>query len=435
MTTSADSLRWRRNRTIVFVVATVLVIATLWAIVARSSRGEIKPEAARAPSKGAAGMAGMAGMTGTAGMAGSAKGSVQLTAAQIRQFGVTFGLAEVRPLVAETRTTGVVTVDETRLAQVTPKIGGYVEKLYVNASGQTVSRGQPMLELYSPELVAAQQELLLAGQLQRDMGRSAVPGVPGSTIDLVSASRRRLQLLDISEQQISEILRAGRVRRTLTLYAPVSGVVTEKKVLQGQAIGAGAALFTIVDLSGVWIDVQLREADASAVRVGTGADVQVAGLPERTLKGRVAFVYPMLDSTTRAVRARVTVANLGGVLRPGMYATIHLTTPSRSALTVPSTAVLRTGERDVVFMDAGMGSLMPMDVQLGRVAGDFTEILSGLTAGARVVTSAQFLLDAESNLGEVMKSMLGQGGASASSPAGSNDMRGMPMPAPVNPKR
>jgi membrane fusion protein, copper/silver efflux system len=220
------------------------------------------------------------------------------------------------------------------------------------------------------------------------------------------------------------------------LYAPVSGVVTEKKVVQGQAISAGEALYTIADLGSVWIDVQLREADAAAVRVGSGADIAVVGLAGRELKGRVAYVYPMLDSATRAVRARVAVANAGGALKPGMYATVRLSTPSRSALTVPSSAILRTGERNVVFMDMGKGALMPMDVEIGRSAGDYTEIISGLEAGARVVTSAQFLLDSESNLGEVMKSMLGQMGAGDKA-NGHNmgDMPGMAMPAAAQPKR
>jgi membrane fusion protein, copper/silver efflux system len=412
--------------------ATVIVAVGIWAIVAtthRSSSGASRQATAPAAQP-------MKGMPGMAGMNASSGGTVTLTADQIHQFGITFGTAEMRQLTAETRTTGVVTFDETRIAQVTPKVGGFVERLYVNATGQRVSRGQPLLELYSPELVAAQQELLLAGQLQRDIGRSAVPGVPGTSTDLVAASRRRLQLWDISARQIDEILRTGRVRRTLTLYAPVSGVVTEKKVVQGQAISAGEALYTIADLGSVWIDVQLREADAAAVRVGSGADIAVAGLAGRELKGRVAYVYPMLDSATRAVRARVAVANAGGALKPGMYATVRLSTPSRSALTVPSSAILRTGERNVVFMDMGKGALMPMDVEVGRSAGDYTEIISGLEAGARVVTSAQFLLDSESNLGEVMKSMLGQMGAGDKA-NGHNmgDMPGMAMPAAAQPKR
>ncbi len=344
---------------------------------------------------------------GTAGMQMAAGGSVRLTAAQIRQFGVTFATATVRTLTSDTRATAVVTIDETKLAQVTPKFGGFVDRLYVNATGQAIVRGQPLLDVYSPDLVAAQQELLVAGQLQRDIGRSAVPGVPSTTTDLVGAARRRLQLWDVSAAQIDEVLRTGRVRRALTLYAPASGVVLEKRVVQGQAIVAGEPLYTIADLSDVWVDVQLREA-AAAVHAGSGADIEVAGLPGHTLKGRVTYMYPTLDTVSRAVRARVVVSNTGGLLKPGMYATVRLSTPTRSALAVPSSALLRTGDRNVVFVDMGGGALMPHDVELGRTASDYTEVLAGLEPGQRVVTSAQFLLDSESNLGEVMRAMMSQ---------------------------
>jgi membrane fusion protein, copper/silver efflux system len=402
--------------------AVVIIGAGVWVVVALTHRGS-------APT-------GTSATQPMANMPATSNGAVTLTADQIRQFGITFGTAEVRQLTVETRTTGVVTFDETRVVQVAARIAGFVERLYVNATGQPVSRGQRLMEIYSPELVAAQQELLVAGQLGHDMGRSAVPGVPGSTTDLVAASRRRLQLWDISESQIDEIIRTGKVRRTLTLFAPASGVVVEKKVLQGQAVTAGEALYTIADLGNVWIDVQLREADAAAVRAGSGADIEITGLAGRALKGRVAYVYPTLDSASRAVRARVAVANAGGVLKPGMYATVRLSTPSRSALTVPSSALLRTGERNVVFIEAKSGALMPFDVQVGRTAGEYTEILAGLDAGQRVVTSAQFLLDSESNLGDVMRSMISQGGGSRTGSADSmKDMPGMPVPAVAAPRR
>ncbi|MEP6991176.1 MAG: efflux RND transporter periplasmic adaptor subunit [bacterium] len=426
---SAGRAPRRRLAGIVGIV--VIVLAGAWAIV--TVRHRASTDAAVASPSAAATQG-----KGTAGMSMTANGSVRLTASQVRQFGVTFGTVAIRSLMADTRTTGVVIVDETRVAQVAPKVAGFVERLYVNATGQQVTRGQPLLEIYSPDLVSAQQELLLAGRLQRDIGGSAVPGVPGNTTDLVAASRRRLQLWDISERQIDEILRTGRVRRTLTLFAPVSGVVMEKKVVQGQAISAGEQLYTIADLGAVWIDVQLRESDAAAVRVGSGADIQVTGLPGHTLKGRVAYVYPTLDSVSRTVRARVAVTNSGGALKPGMYATVNLTTPGRSALTVPRSAVLRTGERNVVFMDMGNGELMPMDVTIGTSAGDYTEIIAGLEAGERVVTSAQFLLDSESNLGEVMKAMTAQAGARDK--ASTKDMPGMDTPgtktpSPTTPRR
>src|SRR5438105_4471997 len=241
------------------------------------------------------------------GMNMSANGGARLTADQIRQFGVTFAPVEMRTLSAETRATGVVTTNETKLAQVASKIGGFVERLYVDATGQPVRRGQPMLELYSPDLVSAQQELLVASQLQRDIGRTTVPGVAGNNTDILEAAKRRLRLWDISDAQIEEVLRTGQVRRTLTLFAPAGGVVIEKKVVQGQSIAAGEQLYTIADLSDVWLDVQVREADVANVRPGSSADVELAGLPGREVKGRVAYVYPMLDSAARTARARVVV--------------------------------------------------------------------------------------------------------------------------------
>jgi membrane fusion protein, copper/silver efflux system len=352
-------------------------------------------------------MASMPGME-MPGMAMPTKGSVTLTPTQARDLRVTFGTVDMRSLAADVRATGIVTFDETRIAQVTPKFSGFAEHVYVNATGQPVRRGQPLLDVYSPDLVAAQQELLLAVQLQNNIGRSTVPGVPGATTDLVGAAKRRLELWDISEQQIDEILRTGRIRRALTLYSPASGVVTDKRVVEGQSVMAGQALYTIVDLADVWIDVQLREADAAIAHIGSGADIEITGLPGQTFKGQVSYVYPTLDTASRALRARIVVSNTGSLLKPGMYATVRLHAPSRTALTVPTSAVLRTGTRNVVFVDMGGGQLMPVEVEIGRVAGDYTEVFGGLEPGQRVVTSAQFLLDSESNLAEVMRSMISQ---------------------------
>ncbi len=213
----------------------------------------------------------------------------------------------------------------------------------------------------------------------------------------------------------------------------------DKRVVQGQSVMPGAQLYTIADLSDVWVDVQLREADASSVRVGSGADIEVTGMPGHVLKGRVTYVYPTLDSASRAVRARVVVSNTTGILKPGMYATVRVMTPSRSALTVPSSAVLRTGARNVVFVDMGNGQLMPQQVELGRMAGDYAEVLAGLEPGQRVVTSAQFLLDSESNLAEVMKAMMSQMSSGDMNKPNSvqdmTDMPGMKMPSAKTPRR
>jgi multidrug efflux pump subunit AcrA (membrane-fusion protein) len=342
----------------------------------------------------------------------SSDGSVALTAAQVREFGITFASAEVRPLVAETRTVGVVTVDETRIAQVTARVNGFAERVYADFTGRMVQRGAPLLELYSPELVAAEQELLLAKQFQRTTGRGDIPGAVPDSTSLVGAAQRRLELWDIPSSQIHDILRTGQIRRTLTLRSPATGTIVQKSIVQGQAVTAGMPLYTIADLSTVWIEARLREADAGAVRLGTTATIELSAYPGRSFTGVVRYIYPTLDSVTRAVRARITVMNPDGMLKPGMYATIRLSTPSRRALTVPSDAVLRTGTRNIVFVDMGQGRLLPQVVELGRIAGDLTEILTGLEPGQRVVTSAQFLLDSESNLGDVMRAMMSQTGSS-----------------------
>src|SRR5919109_2191216 len=378
-------------------VTAVILAGVVWAIAAsRRDTGTTTPAGE------------MPGMEGMAGMSMAEGGSVMLTAAQIQQFGITFGTVEERPLTRDVRTAGVVTVDETRIVQVAPRFGGFVERLHVDFTGQPVRRGQPLLEIYSPDLVAAQEELLLARQLERDIGESVVPGVPERPANLLEAAKRRLRLWDISEAQIEEVLRTGRVRRTLTLHAPASGVIVEKKVVRGQATMPGEQLYTIADLSQVWIDIQLREADATAVRGGSGADVELAGLPGRTFKGRVEYVYPTLEQETRTVRARVAVTNTAGALKPGMYATVRITTPNRKAAPGASASDVRTGERNVVFVDMGSGELMPHDVELGAMADNYVEVLAGLEPGQRVVTSAQFLLDSESNLAEVMRAMMGQ---------------------------
>jgi Cu(I)/Ag(I) efflux system membrane fusion protein len=342
----------------------------------------------------------------------SSDGTVMLTPDQIRQFGITFDVTAQRTLHTLVRTVGIVTVDETKLVQVTPKFSGYVESLYVDKTGQQVRRGQPLLSVYAPELVAAEQELLVANNLQKNVGPSLVPGVPEWSFDLVGAARRKLQLWDISNQQIAKILQSGQIQRTLALYAPASGVVLDKHIVQGQAFQAGQTLYTIADLSDVWIDVALREQDASMVQTGSEASIQLTAYPGRTFTGRVSYVYPTLDTTARTVRARIQVRNHNNLLKPGMYATVTLVTPIQSALTVPNSAIVQTGKRVFVFVDAGRGRVVPRTVTIGYSGSKYTEILHGLTSGQRVVTSAQFLLDAESNLAEVMKSMMGQMGMS-----------------------
>jgi Cu(I)/Ag(I) efflux system membrane fusion protein len=428
-----------RRRVIVASAGLIVLVGVAWLIVARrgadkaADRAADKAAAGPAPREALSGgaMQGMQGMEGMVGMTGSSGGNVQLTAAQIRQFGITFGAVEQRVLDASVRATGTVALDESRLVRVAPKTGGFAERVYVETTGAPVRAGQPLLELYSPDVLAAQEELLVAARLDRSTGEHVGSDAAGPS--LAAAARRRLRLLDVPESQIAEVLRTGRARRTVTLLAPTGGVVLEKLVVQGQSVAPGATLYTIGDLSRVWIEVDVREPDAGALRPGAIANVELSGMPGRRLGGRVEYVYPVLDPGTRAVRARIAVSNTDGALKPGMYATVTLTASSRRTLTVPTSAVINTGARTMVFMDMGGGSLMPMDVQVGRVVGDYSELRSGLNDGDRVVTSSQFLLESESNLGDVMRSMIGQTGSGDMSGASGGDMKGMPgmaMPAP-----
>ena len=368
----------------------------------------------------------MPGMPRMGGMPMPASGTVQVSAAQIRQFGVTFGTAERRRMTGEVRTTGVVAVDETRVVEVAPRFGGFVEQLHADFTGRSVRRGEPLLAIYSPEVFATMQELMVAVKMSRETS-SVVPGAPAAGADLVAAARQRLQLLGVGDAAMDAALESGQPPRTVSVFAPVSGVVAEKRVVRGQAISAGQTLYTIADLSRVWVNADVREADAAAVRVGTGAEVEVASLPGRPLTGLVTYVQPVMRTETRTVTARISVTNTNAQLKPGMFATVLLRPGGREALVVPTAAVVRTGERAVVFVDMGGGELMPHEVRTGAVSGDVTEILSGLGAGDRVVTSAQFLIDSESNLGEVMRSMLGQGTAAA------QDMGTMPGMEPKRP--
>jgi Cu(I)/Ag(I) efflux system membrane fusion protein len=418
------------------VVIAVLVISTL--TVKRSGHTISSSNSATASTSAGK-------MNGMPGMSSPSTGPVVLTPTQIQQLGVTFGDVALRPLSNEVRTVGTVVVNETRLAKVTPKFSGYVEKLYVNFVGQPVRRGEPLAAVFSPDLVAAEQELLVSARLSRTIGASSVPGVPGSNTDLLAAAKERLRLWDVSDAQINEVLATGRPMRTVTLAAPASGFVMDKKVVQGQSIQAGEELYTIADLSDVWVEAQLREEDAGRVGIGATATLQFTGYPGRPFSGRVTYIDPMLGEQARTVKARISVPNSDGRIKPGMYATVILNSSTQSALTVPRSAVVQTGERALVFVDLGNGRLNAQTVRLGRTGGDYLEVLSGLTPGQRVVTSAQFLIDSESNLGEVMKSMIGVGGQggtmSGMTPEPTNavdakgaDMRGMPGMSPP-PKR
>ena len=394
----------RREGWIAIAIAGVLVGATAWWM--------LRPGTDRPAGLPSAADVEIEGMDrGTMEMRTAEGGTIRLTPEQIRTFGVTFGTVERRLIERTIRAVGIVTFDETRVAVVSPKIGGWVERLHVDFTGKPVSRGASLLEIYSPELVSAQEELLLAASLERHVAPSGVEGVARGGRDLFESAKRRLRYWDISDAQIDELLRTGRVRKTLTLHAPVGGIVLEKNVFEGQAIQPGEALYKFADLSEVWVEAEVFEADLALVHEGMAATVTFAGLPGSTYSGRVEYVYPTLEQESRTMRARVALPNPGGRIRPGMYGTVTLERALGETLTIPRTAVLRVGEKGVAFIDMGEGRLMPHELTLGMEGDEHVEVLTGVEPGMRVVTSAQYLIDSESNLAEVMRAMMAQMGA------------------------
>ena len=355
----------------------------------------------------------MAGMdmsdTATADSGMAERAPVHLSAAQARAVGVTFTVVQRGPLTRTVRSLGQVVPAEPNLAEITTKIDGFVERLFADATGISVRRGQPLLTLYSPMLVTAQEELLAARRLaaavdstDRESWRNAQA--------LVDASRRRLAYWDISAEQIERLERTGEVTKTLTLDAPFNGIVLEKMAVQGQGVMPGMKLYRIADLSTVWIEAAVFEQDLAHVRLGAAVRADFAAYPERSFGGRVSFVWPTVDVESRSARVRVALANPGGAIKPGMYATLLFeAVVGRDAVNVAADAVVQTGERNLVFVVGPNGALEPREVVLGARAGDRFEIVSGLAAGERIVASANFLVDAESRLtaGSGMSNMPG----------------------------
>ncbi|HKH90855.1 MAG TPA: efflux RND transporter periplasmic adaptor subunit [Gemmatimonadaceae bacterium] len=344
---------------------------------------------------------------------------VTLSDADARRIGVTFATVTRGSLSREVRTVGQITFDETRVQAIAPKVDGWVERLLVNSTGQPVAAGEPLLTIYSPMLVTAQEELLLARRLESDVA-GAESDARRRAAELVASARRRLAYWDISAREIAEIERTGVVRKTLALRSPASGYVLEKSVLPGQRIMAGDALYKVADLGTVWVEGEVFEQDLASMRVGQDIRAEFQALPGEHRIGRISFIHPTLDPETHTVRVRVALANRDLRLKPGMYATIRVAVAARrAAMTVPRSAVLSTGNRSIVFTRDGQGRLAPREVALGASSDDRIEILRGVTEGDTVVASATFLVDAESNLGTAL--------------GGMGDMPGMELTAPPKP--
>ncbi len=376
----------------------VLAILALGAIVPTAcGRGsESQPIAGMTPEQHAQ-MGGTIIRTDSSGA--PAREPLMLTPAQAAAIGVTYATVERGPLFRVVRTVGQIVPAEPKLADITPKIDGFIERLFVDATGVAVRRGQPLLTLYSPMLVMAQQELLTARRLAAAVDSSQAEAWRNAQ-DLVAAGRRRLAYWDISAAQIARLELTGEVTKTLTLTAPFAGVVLEKMVVAGQAVMAGMKLYRLADLSTVWVEGEVFEQDLAAVGVGVPARVEVAAYPGKPFVGRVSFVYPVVDEQSRTARVRVALPNPDRALRPGMYATLYFDARlGDDLLSLPSDAVVMTGERDLVFVARSDGMLEARQVTLGAHAGERVQVLQGVKAGERVIASANFLVDAESRLG------------------------------------
>jgi RND family efflux transporter MFP subunit len=325
-------------------------------------------------------------------------GTVEIPPEKQQLMGVTYGTAEYESATGSIRAAARVTLDETRIAKVQTKLEGWIDQVSVDFTGKLVKKGDPLLTIYSPEALATQQEYLLATKAQHAMQDNPVHEMLGSTENLVAAARKRLELWDISDAQIDEISRTGQALKNLTLYSPISGFVMERNAFPSQRVTPDTVLYTVADLSTVWVMADVFEYEAANIHLNQPATLTLTYLPGRTFHGRVSNILPQVDPATRTLKVRVEVANAGYALKPDMYGEIEFQTGGARRLVVPQSAVLNSGDHQTVFVDRGNGYFEPRAVTIGEQLDGRIEILSGLKAGERIVTSGNFLMDSESRL-------------------------------------
>jgi Cu(I)/Ag(I) efflux system membrane fusion protein/cobalt-zinc-cadmium efflux system membrane fusion protein len=323
---------------------------------------------------------------------------VQLSAERLQSIGVKFGAVERKPVQDEIRATGTIAIDETRLSYVQTRISGHIEKVFANATYQYVHKGQRLFTIHSPELIAAEREYLLAKQNVKNLSQSTVRGVAEGAASLLDASRERLEQWNVPQSEIARLESTGQAVHALEIVSPVSGYITERNALSNVMVQPETRLYTIADLSTVWVLAQVFQNDLGRVKVGAPASLNLDSYPGRTFRGRVDFIYPDVDMTTRTGRVRLIFSNPNLTLSPGMFVNVTLQAPLGNQLVIPASGVLQSGTRQIVFVDRSAGYLEPRDVQLGPQAGDQYVVLKGLKAGERIVTSANFLIDSESQL-------------------------------------
>jgi len=343
---------------------------------------------------------------------------LNISVEKIQKLGVKSEAAALRELGRTIRAVGKVEVDERRLYTVAPKFEGWIQQLHINATGQSVSRGQALMEVYSPDIVSAQQEYVIAAKGTQSLKQGTADAQFGIR-QLADSALLRLRNWDISETQLQRLRQTGVVRRTLTLSSPVSGVVLEKVAVQGMRFMPGEVLYRIADLSSVWLLAEIFEQDLALVQAGQTADITVNAYPGKVFKGKVAFIYPMLNPQTRTAQVRIDLPNPGGLLKPAMYAKVELAAAREKikVVSVPISAVLNNGTRQVVLVELGGGRYEPRSVKLGMQSDQYVQVMEGLNEGEKVVTSANFLIDAESNLKAALSGFGGQDMATPAAPA------------------
>lgn len=340
----------------------------------------------------------------------TADGTLGISAEKVQKLGVRSEAAALRSLDKTIQSAGRIEIDERLSYTIAPKFEGWVERLYVNSTGATVSKGQALFDVYSPELVSVQREYAIAVQGESTLvDAEAKAGMK----QLAEGSLARLKNWDISPSEIKQ-LTSGKTRRRLSYYAPVAGVVLEKKALQGMRFMPGETLYQIADLSSVWVVADIAEQDVGQIALGSKVQIAIAAYPGKVFEGKVSFISPVLNPATRTIAVRVEVANPKGLLKPAMYASMTLSLGGAAkVLSVPSSAVIDSGTRQIVLIRRDAGRFEPRAVKVGRRDADYIEVIEGLSEGEQVVTSALFLIDAESNLKAALS---GMGGAPVQTP-------------------
>lgn len=357
--------------------------------------------------------------------------TIRIDPVTMQNMGIRLGRVERKELVKDIRTVGSIAFDETRIHTVNTKFNGWIEKLYVDFVGEDVKKGQPLFEIYSPELVTAQEEYLLAAKQYKSLKTSPYARIRDSARRLLEASSKRLRYWDLTHEQIQLLARTGKVKKTLTVYAPAGGVVTKKTAFEGHYVKEGELQYEIVDLSTVWVDVDVYEYELPWVRRGMAAEMDLAYIPGKRFRGKVLFIYPYLEPKTRTARLRLEFSNPGYQLKPGMYANIYLKSViAKSGLVIPQEAVIDSGVRKRVFVSRGQGKFEARDVTLGVEGGDYLfEVIDGLEEGEQIVVSGQFMLDSESRLKEAVAKMLEARTQSTDDDGEALDMDGLTMEA------